>query len=108
MADERALEGAAQNSGIPQNPVEGKRASPWKIPLITAAALVAAFCAYYFVYVDARRAELANRNFRALALLGEEIQQSVTIHDNILDYFDSLLNKTHSGHIDKLAASDFL
>jgi hypothetical protein len=92
-----------------QEPVEGKPLTAWLIPAITAAALALAFCAYYFVYVGARREYLANRNFRALAALGEHLQQSVSIHGSILEFCaDLLAHKKQAAHLDTLGADSFL
>jgi hypothetical protein len=58
--------------------------------------LIAAFCLYYFVYVRAQREYLGNRNFRALAALGNQLQTMVTIHGSILEYYaDQASTKRH-------------
>ncbi len=62
----------------------------WVIPVVTAAILAALFCGYYFVYVGSRRVYLANRNFRALALLGDQLQTLVSIHSSILEFYSGL------------------
>jgi hypothetical protein len=49
--------------------------------------LAAVFCLYYFVYVHARREYVVNRNFRALAALGDHIQRVVSTHGSILDFY---------------------
>ncbi|HEV2729847.1 MAG TPA: hypothetical protein VGV15_07430, partial [Terriglobales bacterium] len=69
-----------------------KPPSSWVLPLITAVVLASAFCLYYFVYVAARREYLANRNFRALAVLGDQIQAMVSIHGSILEFSADLLD----------------
>ncbi len=62
------------------------RPATWVLPLITAAVLISAFSLYYFVYVAARREYLANRNFRSLAVLGDQVQAMVTMHSGILEF----------------------
>src|SRR5260370_15533359 len=73
-----------------QGPNDGSRgvkpATSWVLPLVTAAVLASAFCLYYFVYVVAQREYLANRNFRFLAVLGDQIQAMVSIHGSILEF----------------------
>ncbi len=63
-----------------------KPPTSWVLPLITAVVLASAFCLYYFVYVAARREYLANRNFRSLAVLGDQVQAMVTMHSGILEF----------------------
>src|SRR5260370_18200433 len=81
-----------------------KLTTSWAIPLITAVTLALAFCAYYFMYVGARREYLADRNFRALAVLGEQLQQRISIHSNILEFCANLAAKnkpdTHPKKVD--------
>jgi hypothetical protein len=55
---------------------------------VTAVALVGVFCIYYFVYVSARREYLTNRNFRALALLGNQLQTNILSHGRILEFYE--------------------
>ncbi|HTS65885.1 MAG TPA: hypothetical protein VMH28_27875 [Candidatus Acidoferrales bacterium] len=92
-----------------QSPAGSKVPTAWAIPLITAAIVAGIFLVYYFVYVGARREYLANRNFRALAFLGEQIQQSVSIHGNILDFCADLFSgEPEKTHVKKLEADKFL
>ncbi len=63
-----------------------KPPTSWVLPLITAVVLTSVFCLYYFVYVTARREYLANRNFRSLAELGDQVQAMVTMHSSILEF----------------------
>src|SRR6266496_5855391 len=63
-----------------------KPPTSWVLPLITAVVLTSVFCLYYFVYVAARREYLANRNFRSLAVLGDQVQALVTMHSSILEF----------------------
>ena len=72
--------GAAEATGWVKPPTS------WALPLITAVVLASAFCLYYFVYVAARREYLANRNFRSLAVLGDQVQAMVTMHSSILEF----------------------
>ncbi len=62
-----------------------KPAKSWLIPAITALVLASAFGVYYFVYVASQREYLANRNFRSLAVLGDQIQTMVSVHGSILE-----------------------
>ncbi len=62
----------------------------WAIPVVTAVILASAFCLYYFVYVGARRQYLVNRNFRALAALGDHIQRILSTHGSILEFYADL------------------
>jgi len=63
-----------------------KPPTAWVLPLVTAVILASAFFLYYFVYVAAQREYLANRNFRSLAMLGNQIQTLVSIHSSILEF----------------------
>jgi len=82
------------NANVPSQPSASSREvtggvkppTSWVLPLITAVVLASAFCAYYFVYVQARREYLANRNFRSLAVLGDQVQAMVTMHSSILEF----------------------
>jgi hypothetical protein len=64
-----------------------KSTASWLVPVVTAVALVGVFCIYYFVYVSARREYLTNRNFRALALLGNQLQTNILSHGSILEFY---------------------
>src|SRR5258707_114304 len=76
----------ALESGLGDAARRIKPPTSWALPLITAAILISAFCLYYFVYVTARREYLANRNFRSLAMLGDQVQAMVTMHSSILEF----------------------
>jgi len=67
-----------------------KPTTSWVLPLITAVVLISAFCLYYFVYVGARHEYLANRNFRSLAVLGDQVQAMVTMHSSVLEFVSHL------------------
>lgn len=110
MAGKSNQEGASEVSKTTtQKLADEKLTTAWFIPVITAGTLAVAFFVYYFVYVGARREYLANRNFRSLALLGEQFQQSVSIHGNILDFCADLLAlKKQAAHVEKLAPDSFL
>jgi hypothetical protein len=71
-----------------------KTASSWLIPVITVLVLVSAFSLYYFVYVPAQREYLANRNFRSLAVLGEQIQATISNNGSVLEYYADLAGGT--------------
>jgi hypothetical protein len=71
-----------------------KPTTSWVLPLITAVVLISAFCLYYFVYVAARREYLVNRNFRSLAVLGDQVQSMVTMHSSILEFVSHLGDPT--------------
>jgi hypothetical protein len=73
-----------------------KPATSWVLPVITAAVLASAFCVYYFVYVTAQREYLANRNFRSLAMLGDQVQAMVSIHSSILEFSADLADPTRN------------
>jgi hypothetical protein len=60
------------------------------------AVLASAFCLYYFVYVTAQREYLVNRNFRSLAVLGDQVQAMVSIHGSILEFSSDLANRKHA------------
>jgi hypothetical protein len=98
----------SKEAATPEEGAAEKPSTAWAIPLITAATLALLFCAYYFVYVGARREYLANRNFRSLALLGEQLQQRISIHGNILEFCASLSQQRQSGHHQKLDLDRFL
>ena len=88
MADDSNANVPSQEPRASSGEVTGRVKPPtsWALPLITAAVLISAFCLYYFVYVAARREYLANRNFRSLAVLGDQIQAMVSIHGSILEF----------------------
>lgn len=79
------LSGAASEA-----PSHEKGVTSWILPVTTAVVLIAAFCLYYFVYVRAQREYLVNRNFRSLAVLGDQLQTMVTIHGSILELYADL------------------
>jgi hypothetical protein len=62
----------------------------WVVPVTTAVLLVGTLCLYYFVYVGTRREYLINRNFRALAALGDQLQRVVSTHASILEFYSDL------------------
>ncbi len=98
-----------QKSASQKGPDAEKPTTSWVIPLITAVALALVFCAYYFVYVGAQREDLANRNFRALAVLGEQLQQSISIHSNILEFCANLADHNRQAtHLTKEDLNQFL
>jgi hypothetical protein len=70
-----------------------KPATSWVLPVITVAVLASAFCVYYFVYVAAQREYLVNRNFRSLAVLGDQVQAMVSIHGSILEFSADLADR---------------
>ena len=72
-----------------------KPTTSWVLPVITVAVLASAFCVYYFVYVAAQREYLVNRNFRSLAVLGDQVQAMVSIHGSILEFSADLANRKH-------------
>ncbi|HVW83504.1 MAG TPA: hypothetical protein VHB50_02440, partial [Bryobacteraceae bacterium] len=65
----------------------------WAVPLITALLLTSVFLVYYFVYVTSQREHLANRNFRSLAVLGDQIQASVSSYGSILEFYADLVRE---------------
>src|SRR5260370_42709221 len=85
-----------------------KPTTSWIIPVITAVTLAFVFCAYYFVYVGSRREYIANRNFRTLALLGEQLQQRISVHGNILEFCASLAARKQTKHRQKEDLARFL
>src|SRR4051794_22863527 len=76
----------SEKASSPEPASSDKPAVFWVIPAITAAVLISIFCFYYFVYVRTQREYLANRNFRALAILGDQFQAMVSIHGSILEF----------------------
>jgi len=62
----------------------------WIVPITTVLVLATAFCLYYFVYVGAKREYLVNRNFRALAALGDQLQRTLSTHGSILEFYADL------------------
>lgn len=95
MADDANANVSAQGGGASFREVASavKPARSWVLPLVTAAVLVSAFCLYYFVYVAAQREYLTNRNFRSLAMLGDQIQTLVSIHGSILEFSADLADR---------------
>lgn len=92
-----------------ETPGGRKPATSWVIPAITAIVLASLFCIYYFVYVAAQREYLANRNFRSLAVLGDQIQTLVSVHGSILEFSADLAESTGtSKHRKKENLSQFL
>ena len=74
----------------------------WMVPIITVLLLATAFCLYYFVYVGARREYLVNRNFRALAGLGDQLQRTLSVHGTILEFYSSQVHETQVSHFSRL------
>src|SRR5713101_9217069 len=95
MADDSNVNVPSQESSAGPGEATGgvKPPTSWLLPLITAAVLASAFCLYYFVYVKARREYLANRNFRSLAMLGDQIQAMISIHGSILEFIADLAER---------------
>ena len=62
-------------------------AGPFLAPVMAALVVIGLFCVYYFIYVRAQREYLVNRNFRALAALGDQIEGNIGNHINVLRYF---------------------
>ncbi len=98
MADDSRANVPSQgpNDGSSEGTGGVKPATSWVLPLVTAAVLASAFCLYYFVYVAAQREYLANRNFRFLAVLGDQIQAMVSIHGSILEFSADLADPTRN------------
>src|SRR5580765_2857854 len=86
-----ASEGLAASSSLEKAGV--KPATSWLLPVITAAVLASAFCIYYFVYVASQREYLVNRNFRSLAVLGDQVEAMVSIHGSILEFSADLAER---------------
>src|SRR5579864_1634865 len=86
-------EGRKSTSQSEKSSVKPK--TSWVLPVITVAVLASAFCVYYFVYVAAQREYLINRNFRSLAVLGDQVQALVSIHGSILEFSADLANRKH-------------
>jgi hypothetical protein len=88
MADDANANVPTQGGSASSQEVAGaaKPATTWVLPLVTAAVLASAFCLYYFVYVAAQREYLTNRNFRSLAVLGDQIQTLISIHGSVLEF----------------------
>ncbi len=77
--------------------VKDKFYASWIIPAAAAVGMIGAFCIYYFVYVSAQREYLTNRNFRALAVLGDQLQTMISIRGSTLEYYaDQLDTSRHS------------
>ena len=55
-----------------------------KIPLALVVLLGATFGAYYFIYVRGEHEYLIGRNFRLLAMMGEQIDQAIHNHNTVL------------------------
>ena len=86
-----------------------KRSASWVIPVITAMLLTSGFLVYYFVYVTSQREYLANRNFRSLAVLGDQIQDAVSAHGSILEFYADLAREHKvRGNRDKERLQQFL
>jgi hypothetical protein len=86
-----ASEGLAARSSLEKAGV--KPATSWLLPVITAAVLASTFCIYYFVYVASQREYLVNRNFRSLAVLGDQVEAMVSIHGSILEFSADLAER---------------
>jgi hypothetical protein len=82
-----------EKASSPEPAASNKPALFWVIPAVTATVLIAIFSFYYFVYVRTQREYLANRNFRALAILGDQFQAMVSIHGSILEFCADLAHK---------------
>src|SRR5581483_3694297 len=69
------------------------------VPVVTALILIGIFCGYYFVYVRARTEYLTNRDFRALAVLGAQLQSVIGIHGTILEVYSNQYDRKreHTG-----------
>ncbi len=105
MADDSDPNVPSDDQSASSSEVTGgiKPPSSWVLPLITALVLGSAFCLYYFVYVAARRDYLANRNFRSLAMLGDQIQSMVSIHGSVLEFSADLADPArHENHKESL------
>src|SRR3984957_20684216 len=87
--------GKARKAASAEESKVEKRPTSWVVPVVTAAILVSAFCIYYFVYVSAQREYLTNRNFRALATLGDQLQTVISVHGSILEFYADLEEKRH-------------
>ncbi len=112
MADDSSVNVPVQRrkAASKEAPSRGKPATSWVIPAITALVLASAFCIYYFVYVAAQREYLANRNFRSLAVLGDQIQTLVSVHGSILEFSADLAEpeRKTTTHRNKQNLSQFL
>lgn len=79
-------------------------ARSWMVPITTVLLLGSAFCIYYFVYVGARREYLVNRNFRALAALGDHLQRVISTHGSILEFYADFADKNRVNTHDRIKA----
>jgi hypothetical protein len=101
--------GKARKAASAEESKVEKRPTSWVVPVVTAAILVSAFCIYYFVYVSAQREYLTNRNFRALATLGDQLQTVISVHGSILEFYADLEEKRHGpGQREKQDVNTFL
>lgn len=85
--DTSATDKPAENDASTTAVIREKVRGSTLVPIVTALVLIALFCMYYFVYVRARREYLTNRNFRSLAILGDQIQTTVTNYGSVLTIF---------------------
>jgi len=96
MADDSDARSPSEDRKATRSAKAGvKPTTSWVLPVITVAVLASAFCVYYFVYVAAQREYLVNRNFRSLAVLGDQVQALVSIHGSILEFSSDLANRKH-------------
>jgi hypothetical protein len=86
VEDSEKMAHRRQKTQLRSRQIEIKRPTHGCSPAVTTAIVLSAFCLYYFVYVRARREHLENRNFRALATLGDQLQTIVSIHGSVLEY----------------------
>jgi hypothetical protein len=85
----------------PQEQTDDSPARSWVIPITTVVVLASFICFYYFVYVKARREYLVNRNFRALAALGDHLQRILSTHGSILEFYSDLTDKKRAANTDR-------
>jgi len=99
MADDSVAGLPSEGKKTNSRPDKGgvKPTTSWVLPAITAVVLASAFCLYYFVYVAAQREYLVNRNFRSLAVLGDQVQAMVSIHGSILEFSADLADRKNKG-----------
>jgi hypothetical protein len=91
--------GADQKNDPPASWVREKLqdAAPFIAPAMAALLVSGLFCVYYFVYVRAQRDYLTNRNFRFLAVLGDQIEGNIANHGSVLRYFVDQMDPLDSG-----------
>jgi hypothetical protein len=107
LSQESGREGAQRDSSTSLPRMDGKDSifARLLIPSVTVLVLSAIFFAYYFFYVKERSEYLTNRNFRALAILGNQLSDTIGNYGGILKDFGKEVKRRNSTR-SKLSPAD--